>query len=101
LRVSLAKLAGTAGYHSLIKRAIAVAKVDFPALDAVQVCMDGSLEGFEEIVQENVQAGTAVLIQLLSLLVTFIGEPLTRVLIRDSWPEVTMEKTNLQVEEPL
>ncbi len=101
LRMPIAKLAGAAGYRSLISRTIAVAKAEFPALDPVQVRMDGSLEGFEEIAQKDVQAGTAVLIQLLSLLVTFIGEPLTRVLIRDAWPDATVEKTDLlQVEEP-
>ncbi len=99
LQVPLARLAGAAGYRSLISRAIAVAKAEFPALDPVQVRMDGSLEGLEEIAQKDVQAGTSVLIQLLSLLVTFIGEPLTRVLVRDAWPDATVEKTDLQVEE--
>ncbi len=99
LRVPIAKLAGAAGYHSLISRAIAVAKAEFPALDPVQVRLDGSLEGFEEIAQKDVQAGTAVLIQLLSLLVTFVGEPLTRVLVRDAWPDKNLEITDLRVEE--
>jgi len=100
LRVPLVKLAGAAGYRSLISRAIAVAKTEFPALDPVQVRLDGSLDGLDEIAQKDVQAGTVVLIQLLSLLVTFIGEPLTRVLVRDAWPGAALEKTNLQVEEP-
>ena len=100
LRVPLVKLAGSAGYRSLISRAIAVAKTEFPALDPVQVRLDGSLDGLDEIAQKDVQAGTVVLIQLLSLLVTFIGEPLTRVLVRDAWPGAALEKTNLQVEEP-
>lgn len=101
LRVSLVKLAGAAGYRSLISRAFAIAKAEFPALDPVQVRLDGSLEGFEAIAQKDVQAGTAVLIQLLILLVTFIGEPLTRVLVRDAWPDANLEKINLRVEEPL
>ncbi len=99
LRVPLAKLAGNAGYHSLISRAIAIAKANASALGPVEVRMDGSLEGFDEIGENDADAGVAVLIHLLDLLVTFIGEPVTLGLVRDAWPDATLEKTNLSAEE--
>jgi hypothetical protein len=99
LRVPLAKLAGKAGYHSLISRAIAIAKANAPALGPVEVRLDGSLEGFDEIGEHDAEAGVAVLVHLLNLLVTFIGEPVTLGLVRDAWPDATLEKTNPSAEE--
>jgi len=99
LRVPLAKLAGKAGYHSLISRAIAIAKANAPALGPVEVRLDGSLEGFDRIGEHDAEAGVAVLLHLLDLLVTFIGEPLTLGLVRDAWPDATLEKTNSSAEE--
>ena len=99
LRLPLVKLAGKAGYHSLISRAIAIAKANAPALGSVEVKLDGSLEGFGEIGENDAEAGVAVLERLLDLLVTFIGEPVTLGLVRDAWPDATFEKTNSSAEE--
>jgi len=99
LRVPLAKLAGTAGYHSLISRAIAIAKANARALGPVEVRLDGSLAGFEKVEENDAEAGVAVLVHLLNLLVTLIGEPLTLGLVRDAWPDATLEKTNSSAEE--
>jgi hypothetical protein len=99
LRVPLAKLAGKAGYHSLITRAVAIAKADVPALGPLEVRLDGSLEGFEEIGENDAEAGAAVLVHLLDLLVTFIGDSLTLGLVRDVWPDASLEKTNSSSEE--
>lgn len=99
LRVSLTKLTGTAGYYSLILRAMSITKAQAPALASVQVQLDGSLQGFDEIGQVDAEAGLAVLAHLLSLLVTFIGEPLTQSLVRDAWPGATLDKSDLSAEE--
>jgi hypothetical protein len=93
LRVPLAKLAGTEGFRSLLSRAVALAKSEAPALDAVVVRADGSLEGLDGAGHDRDagargEAGGVVVAQLLGLLVTFIGEPLTLRLVRDAWPEV-------------
>lgn len=91
LRVPLARLAGVAGFRSLLSRAVAVAKAEVPALDAVRVGPDGSLEGFDGVGRaEHAAAGVAVVSQLLGLLVTFIGEPLTLRLVRDAWPNTSV-----------
>jgi hypothetical protein len=91
LRVPLAKLAGGAGFRSLLVRALALATAEVPWLDSVQVRADGSLEGFDAAGRQpgavpGGEAGVVVVAQLLGLLVTFIGEPLTRQLVRDAWP---------------
>jgi hypothetical protein len=86
LRVSLARLAGVAGFRSLISRAMALAKAEVPTLAAAKVHIDGTLEGLDGLPHE---AGPAIVAQLLELLVTFIGEPLTLRLVRDAWPEAT------------
>lgn len=98
LRVRLVKLAGKAGYHSLISRAIAIAKADVRALGPVEVGLDGSLEGFDEIGENDAEAGVAVLGHLLDLLVTFIGEPVTLGLLRAAWPEAALAITNSSTE---
>ena len=101
LRAPLAKLAGSAGYHSLLSRAMAMAKAESPVLDPVQVRADGSLEGLEVIAEKDGAAGAAVLVQLLSLLLTFIGESLTIVLVRDAWPDEPFDATAFRAEKQL
>lgn len=100
LRLSLVKFAGVAGYRTLISRALALAKVEAPSLEAVQIRADCSLEGFDRI--ESIQDGQAadiVLLHLLGLLVTFIGERLTLGLISAAWPDDLLDKTPSQTEE--
>src|SRR3954452_21833862 len=82
----LAKFVGPVGFRSLLSRAVAIAKAEIPSLEAVQVRPDGSLDGLDEV-EENQDAGAVVVTQLLGLLVTFIGEPLTLRLVHDAWPD--------------
>jgi hypothetical protein len=86
LRRSLSILAGTAGFRSLLLRALTLAKRQAPVLAAVQVKDDGSLEGLSG---EARQAGTTLIAHLINLLVAFIGETLTLRLLRDIWPDLT------------
>jgi hypothetical protein len=91
LRLPLAKLAGIAGFRSLMSRAVAMAKAEVPSLAAVQVRADGLLEGLDgaghdQDVGADGEGQVVVVAQLLGLLVTFIGEPLTLRLVRDAWP---------------
>ena len=91
LRQSLARLVGVDGFRSLLSRSLAIAKTKASALDAVHVGPDGSLRGFEGIVgTEVVNAGSVIMAELLGLLVTFIGEPLTLRLVWDAWPEASV-----------
>ncbi len=105
LRKPLAKLAGAAGFRTLLARALALAKADEPWLQTVQVLADGTLDGFAEARRlpgdkPPCEAGTVILARLLGLLVTFIGEPLTMRLVRDVWPEMALEKTTSDEGQP-
>lgn len=85
LRRPLVTLTGTAGFSSLLARALTLAKRESSALNAVQVNPDGSLENLN---------GEAALVHpilvghLLALLITFIGEALTVQLLLDVWPDL-------------
>jgi hypothetical protein len=81
LRVRLAKLAGVAGFRSLMARALALATAEVPWLASVQVRADGSLEGFDAARPHHSavpgsEAGVVVVAQLLGLLDAGTGERL-------------------------
>jgi hypothetical protein len=98
LRLALSKVAGVAGFRSLLSRALAMAKAEAPSLGAVQVGADGSLAGPGGEVQDRAaglagDGGVAVVAHLLGLLVTFIGESLTLRLVGDAWPDAPVDET--------
>lgn len=84
LRVSITMLAGADGFSALLVRAIALARADVPSLEGVRVTADGSIAGLEQVGDD--EAGE-IIAHLLGLLTTFIGEPLTMRLLRESWPD--------------
>jgi len=96
LRVPLVKLAGAAGFRSLLARALALAKAETAGLQAVAVRPDGVLDGFESAMRAqgatDGEAGVVIVAQLLGLLVTFIGEPLTRQLVYEAWPDAAADE---------
>lgn len=99
LRAPLSRLAGVAGFRSLLSRALALAKAEDASLNPVQVRADGSLEGFAgDRHGAGEDGGAVVVVHLLGLLVTFIGEPLTLRLVHDAWPDAA-EDTGRRAEE--
>jgi len=98
LRWSLCALAGVAGFRALASRALTLAKAESPNLSAIQVIADGSLQGLSEIepqIDAHHDGGEVILVaQLLGLLVTFIGEPLTLRLVQDAWPDAGQDDCN-------
>ena len=91
LRVSLTRFAGADGFAALQRRALSLARTEVPALLGVTLKADGSLGGLDELASDGADvrgdAAVAVIAHLLALLVTFIGEPITARLIRESWPD--------------
>jgi hypothetical protein len=85
LRRPLSILAGTAGFRSLLMRALTLAKREAEVLDGVQVKDDGSLEG---LTAEAIEAGELLIAHLIGLMETFIGEALTLRLLQDVWPDL-------------
>lgn len=99
LRISLVKFAGVAGYRTLVLRALSLAKAETPLLEPVQIRLDGSLEGFDRISEiQETDPAAIVLIHLLGLLVTFIGERQTLALVRDGWPNDAVDEAQLKTE---
>lgn len=96
LRVPLAKFLGIDGYRSLMARALAMAKAETLSLGPVQVQLDGSLDG---IGQKDAEAAVVVLVHLLGLLVTFVGERMTLRLVLDGWPGASLGEWDSSVEE--
>ena len=98
LRISLTRFAGVDGFTSLQRRALVLARAEMPALQSIQIGADGRLEGFEKLatgtgVAAAAAAAAAVITaHLLGLLVTFIGEPLTLTLVREAWPDTSLDE---------
>ena len=92
LRMPLSGVIGVVGFRSLFLRALTLAKKEVPWLDGVEIGTDGVL-GFSIEMQaqldgeEAARAGTALIVQLLGLLITFIGEALTLRLVYNVWPK--------------
>jgi hypothetical protein len=102
LRVSLTRFAGADGFTALLRRALALARAEVPALHSITEKPDGSMEGLDKLAADArdvaVDAGVALTAHLLGLLVTFIGEPLTVRLVREAWPDASWGKTILENE---
>ena len=96
LRPHLVTLMGNEGYRAVLARALTLANSEVSWLRGVQVKMDGSLEGLDQlkpkIDADQLAEGRVILLsQLLGLLVAFIGEKLTLHLIGDVWPEAPLD----------
>jgi len=79
-------LMGAAGFRALISRALALADAEVAWLRELHVKADGSFEELNELEAqanpEEIAAGGVILLaRLLGLLVTFIGEDLTLLLL--------------------
>jgi hypothetical protein len=92
LRRPLIILAGTAGFASLLSRALTLARRESPQLSAVQVRPDGDLENLDG---QAVEAHPILVAYLLGLLNTFIGETLTMRLLNDTWQDLPISAQSL------
>lgn len=93
LRTTLSAFAGTAGFRSLLTRALTLARVEQPSLACLQVLEDGSIAGLETLGNGSdrtaTAAGVVLVAQVLDLLIILIGEPLTIQLVGSAWPTVS------------
>jgi hypothetical protein len=96
LRVSLTRFAGADGFTALLRRALALARAEVPALHGITEKADGSLAGLDELAADSqnaaIDAAVAITAHLLGLLVTFVGEPLTVRLVHEAWPGASWDK---------
>ena len=94
LREALTRLAGEEGFTALLRRSLALARADVPALGNATVSADGCIEGLEDTSTRKgkaADAGTELTVHFLWLLVTFVGEPIAIRLVRDAWPDETID----------
>jgi hypothetical protein len=88
LRRQLGTPVGIDGFQALASRALALAKSESSRLSAVQVTANGGLRGLGEVefqtdADEDGEAGTILIAQLLGVFLTFLGEATTLRLIED------------------
>lgn len=90
LRRPLVSLIGISGFRSLLSRALTLASAQMPELSTVSVKPDGSLAGLGDSNNQSqvAEAAVALITELLGLLVTFVGESLMLILVRDAWPDL-------------
>ena len=96
VRPQLCTLMGMVGFRALLARSLSIACLQVSWLSEVQVTSDGSLQLdhvalFDAVVL--LEGGTVLLGQLLGLLATFIGEPLTRRIVDEIWPALPRNET--------
>ncbi|MEK6280375.1 MAG: hypothetical protein AABN95_08485 [Acidobacteriota bacterium] len=104
LRIPLTRFAGAEGFASLLRRALVLASAEVPSLQSVKVGQEGRLEGFDQLADdagtatEGSEAAVAITTHLLGLLGTFIGERLTLKLVREAWPDTSLDEYIQQIE---
>jgi hypothetical protein len=93
----LVPLVGAAGFDALIGRAVKLAAREFPFLAAIvaMTAPTSSLDGLQPAVEgrepaEVRDALVAILTNLISLLVIFIGENLALRKMREVWPDMPL-----------
>ncbi len=101
LRISVTAMSGVSGFRALISRALTLSDREVPWLKTVRASADGSLEGIDEIKerlpQEEIFHGGLVLVaELIGLMVGFIGENLTVQLVREVWPDASLDNCESQ-----
>jgi hypothetical protein len=96
LRKPLSRLAGIAGFRSLLSRALALASSEVRWLKAVHINAEGSLEGLDEAQprlsgDEGAKGEIVLVAHLLGLLATFIGEAMMLRLVQEAWPDTAFD----------
>ena len=96
LQITLTRFAGSDGFTSLLRRALALARADVPALQTVNLKPNGSLDVCEVLAIDATNGGpeavVAIIAHFLGLLETFIGELLTMRLMREAWPDTSLDE---------
>jgi hypothetical protein len=88
LRRQLGSSVGVDGFQALASRALALAKAESPALNAVQIAADGGVSGLGGVESQadagkDGESGILLIAQLLGLFLAFLGEATTLRLIED------------------
>jgi hypothetical protein len=101
LRPTLSTLMGATGFRALLARALTLASAEVPALGKLEIDSAASLVYPAAISDEadrakDIEGDVVLVAQLLSLLVAFIGEKLTRQILLEVWPQSLASGSNIQ-----
>jgi hypothetical protein len=95
LQKSVTQFAGSDGFASLLRRALALARAQNPSLQTVKLQPDGSLDNCKALAIAGAngepEGAVAIIAHLLGLLETFVGEPFTLRLVRQAWPDASLD----------
>jgi hypothetical protein len=91
LQIFTTRFAGSDGFASLLRRALALARAENPSLRTVKLKPGGSLDGCEALGIDGPEGAVAIIAHLLGLLETFVGEPFTIRLVRQAWPDASLD----------
>ena len=95
LRTSVSRFAGSDSYAALLRRGLALARAEDPSLNRITINpADCSIDGLDGLAAGagGVHPTIAVIAHLLGLLETFIGRSLTLRLVRDAWPDLSLDE---------
>jgi hypothetical protein len=95
LRRPLSRVAGTAGFRSLLSRALTLASAKAPSLSGVRISSAGSLDNLDTLGDhgQTEEANVMLVAQLLALLGLFIGDSLVLRFLSDIWPDLVVSET--------
>jgi len=72
-----------------------LARAENPSLQTVKLKSDGSLDNCEALAVAGAtgepEGAVAIIAHLLGLLETFVGEPFTLRLVRQAWPDASLD----------
>ncbi len=100
LHKTLVPLIGATGFHALLARSLTLAKREYPFLDAITTnekqAEECSLNGVREAAEkcgktEIKREFAAIFANFIWLLVTFIGEDLAFMYLRETWSDVSFD----------
>jgi hypothetical protein len=105
LRGQLSAPMGTEGFRAYASRALMLAESDAPGLGALQIAVDGELQGLGEVKPQTDpnhggEIGLIFIAQLLGLFLTFLGKETTRRLVHDVFPYLEIAKESGTATEP-
>jgi hypothetical protein len=97
LRGPLSRLVGTAAFQSLLTRALSLASAYTPWLVPLRIEPDSSVVWSGsvpsgETSEKSSEGGAALLAELIGLLIAFVGQGFTLLVLRNVWPNANLDQ---------
>lgn len=101
LRPKLSTLMGATGFRALLSRALTLASAQVPSLcnlelNATNTLVERQSKAQAKDVTNDDEDSVVLMAHLLSLLVTFVGEKLTRQILLEIWPQSSVHYSDFE-----